>query len=210
MSESPRPLDQLVSEYGSDTEALIYRQVTVTGRYSTADEFFSIGRNYDGVTGTMVVTPFELEDGSLMIVVRGLVPVGTPGPPAVGFEPPPGEATLTGRIDDGEEPLRLGEPDPQDGVLRSISRIDLAYIDRWLPGEVLPISLVMTDQYPANTGALLVPIPPPELSEGRHLGYAIQWFAFSIIAVVGTAVLVRQAGMEKSTSEDDPEPAIHG
>ncbi len=209
MDEPPRSLEELIGVYGSDADALIYRQATVQGRYRLGDEFFSIGRNYDGVTGTMVVTPLELDDGSVMIVVRGLAPVGTPGPPAATFEPPTGTVTLTGRLDDGEEPLRLGEPDPDNGVLRSISRIDLAYIDRWLKGDVRSISLVMTNQSPANEGATLLSIPPPELSEGRHLGYAVQWFAFAIIAAVGTAVLVRQAGMRASTDENDPEQVPH-
>lgn len=209
MDEPPRTLEGLIGQYGADAEALVYRQALVTGRFRTADEFFSVGRSYDGLTGTMVLTPLELEDGSVMIVVRGLAPIDTPGPPAAAFEPPTGAVTLTGLLDDGEEPLRIGEPDPDNGVLKSISRVDLEYIDRWLPGKVLAISLVVTDQSPANAGEMLLPIPPPELSEGRHLGYAVQWFAFAIIAVVGTAVLVRQAGTGKPTAGNDREPTSH-
>ncbi len=209
MDEPPRTLEGLIGQYGTDPGALIYRQAIVTGRFRTSDEFYSVGRNYDGLTGTMLLTPLELEDGSVMIVVRGLAPIGTPGPPATAYEPPTGTVTLTGRLDDGEEPLRIGEPDPDNGVLKSISRVDLEYIDRWLPANVLPISLVMTDQSPASTGEMPLPIPLPELSEGRHLGYAVQWFAFAIIAVIGTAVLVRQAGTGKSTAGSDREPTSH-
>jgi surfeit locus 1 family protein len=33
-------------------------------------------------------------------------------------------------------------------------------------------------------------IEPPALDDGPHLSYAIQWFAFAVIAIVGAAALV--------------------
>jgi cytochrome oxidase assembly protein ShyY1 len=35
-------------------------------------------------------------------------------------------------------------------------------------------------------------VPLPELSEGPHLSYAIQWFSFAVVALVGSAILVRR------------------
>ncbi|MCL1586785.1 MAG: SURF1 family protein [Actinomycetia bacterium] len=202
----PRSLAALVGQFGTDPDDLVDRNAVVTGRYIGADEFFSVGRNYDGLTGTLVMTPLELDDGSIMIVVRGLVPVGTPGPPAAGYETPDGTVTLTGLIDDGEEPLRLGEPAPDDGVLSQISRVDLDYIDTWYDGEVLSIDLVLENQIPPNPGKSLIPVPRSELTEGRHLGYAVQWFAFAVIAVVGITALVWRAGTERTTDEASREP----
>jgi cytochrome oxidase assembly protein ShyY1 len=203
----PRPLAGLVGQYGTDPEELVDRKVVVSGRYIAAKEFFSVGRNYDGLTGTLVLTPFELDDGSVMIVVRGLVPVGTPGPPAPGYESPQGIVTLTGTIDDGEEPLRLGEPAPDDGVLSQISRVDLDYIDTWYDGDVLPIDLVLENQLPPDPGESPILVPRSELTEGRHLGYAVQWFAFAVIAVVGITALVWRAGSERTTDETSRELA---
>jgi cytochrome oxidase assembly protein ShyY1 len=203
----PQPLADLIIQYGTAPEELVDRTAVVTGRYMNADEFYSVGRNYDGLTGTLALTPLELEDGSIMIVVRGLVPVGTPGPPAAGYETPNGTVTLTGVIDDGEEPLRLGEPAPDDGVLSQISRVDLDYIDTWYDGEVLPIDLVLENQVPPNPGESPIPVPRSELTEGSHLGYAVQWFAFAVIAVVGIAALVWRAGNERAMDETAREPA---
>ncbi len=209
MEEPPRPFQGLVGRYGADPEALVYRQAIVTGRYLTADEFFSVGRNYDGVTGTLVMTPLELDDGSVMIIVRGLVPVGTAGPPAKGFQPPLGRVTLTGRIDDGEEPLRIGEPPPESGRIESISRVDLAYIDEWSDRGVLPVDLLLVSQQPPGGGEEPIRIPAPELTEGKHLGYAVQWFAFALVALVGAAVLVWQAGTEKASPATSQETTSH-
>jgi len=205
MVDEPRDLDVLVGQYGMDPDELIYRQAVVTGRYVSADEIFSIGRNYDGVTGSLVITPLQLDDGSIMMIVRGLVPVGTEGPPAQGYETPLGTVTLTGRLDDGEEPLRIGESPPESGVIEKISRVDLAYIDQWYGEDVLPVDLLLDTQQPDNQGAATFSIPAPELTEGKHLGYAIQWFAFAVMAAVGAGVLVWRAGTETSTTENEQE-----
>jgi surfeit locus 1 family protein len=192
--DAPRPLDALIAEFGDDPADLEYRRAIVEGVYRPDLEFFSIGRTFDDLTGTLVVTPLELADGSLLVVIRGLVPAGTPGPPAAGFATPDGRVILEGRIDDGEEPLRIGEPDPVGGTLRSISRIDLAYIDRWTEGDVLPISLVLDRQEPHTPEQTPVPMPEDEPTEGPHLGYAVQWAGFAIVALVGVMVLVWRAG----------------
>jgi cytochrome oxidase assembly protein ShyY1 len=207
IDNEPQPLADLMIQYGTEPEDLVDRAAVVTGRYINADEFYSVGRNYDGLTGTLVMTPLELDDGTIMIIVRGLVPVGTPGPPATGYETPNGTVTLTGVLDNGEEPLRLGEPAPNDGVLSQISRVDLDYIDTWYDGEVLPIDLVLENQVPPDPGESLIPVPRSELTEGSHLGYAVQWFAFAVIAVIGIAALVWRAGNERTTDEIAREPA---
>lgn len=197
-TDQPRALEALIGQIGMDPAELAYRQAFASGVYRTDLEFFSIGRTYDDVSGTLVATPLELVDGSLLIVVRGLVPSEVDGPPAAGYEPPSGEVSVVGRLDDGEEPTRLGEPDPEGGALTSLSRLDLEYIDTWIEGDVLPISLLLDEQMPASDPAP-TPVPPDELTEGSHLGYAIQWFAFAATVIVGVAILVRRAG---TTSDD--------
>ena len=207
-----RPIEGLIGQYGLSPIDLVDRAATVDGTYRTDLEFFSIGRTYGDLSGTLVVTPLELTDGQLLAVVRGIVPPGTEGPPAVGYEPPTGVVTVTGIVQDGEEPGRIAEPDPEDGVLRSISRLDLAFIDRWIDGDVLPISLTLVDQSPANPEGTPIPVPAAELTEGSHLGYAVQWFAFAIIVGVGVGYLIWRAGridsdvQVSSGSEPDRDP----
>ncbi len=204
----PDAFGELVARHGLEADELNHRAAAVTGVYRTDLEFFSIGRTVGDQTGVLVATPLELTDGSLLVVVRGLVPPGTAGPPAEGFEPPQGEVTVVGRLDDGEEPLRIGEPDPEGGVLRSLSRIDLAYVDRWIEGDVLPVSLVLAAQEPVNAAGDPVPLPPDELSEGSHLGYAIQWFGFAIIVAAGVGYLIWRAGTRQRDDSHDGSPVV--
>lgn len=197
-AEQPRALAALIGQIGMDPAELAFRPAIVEGEYRTDLEFFSIGRTYDDVTGTLVATPLQLSDGSLLTVIRGLVPAGTQGPPAVGYEPPQGQVSLVGRLDDGEEPSRLGESDPEDGKLTSLSRLDLEYIDAWIEGDVLPILLLLDEQTPASEPAPAT-VPSEALTEGSHLGYAVQWFAFAAIVVVGVGLLVRRAGTTRES-----------
>jgi cytochrome oxidase assembly protein ShyY1 len=206
---SPQELGALVTSLGRDPAALNHRPVIARGVYRDDLEFFSVGRTYGDASGTLVATPLELADGTLIVVVRGLVPSGTAGPPADGFAPPDGLVEVTGWLDDGEEPLRIGEPDPVDGVIRSISRIDLAYIDRWMDEEVADVSVVLDSEEPAPTEAVPIRIPLEELTEGSHLGYAIQWFGFAIIVMVGVGYLVWRAGTSRAPSSPVEEPTHH-
>lgn len=146
-------------------------------------------------------------DGTVLIVVRGLLPPGAAGPPAQGYEPPMGLVSLVGRIDDGEDPTRIGESAPEDGRLESLSRLDLVYIDRWLDGDVLPITLILEEQAPPDQNGTPLRMPQEELTEGSHLGYAVQWFAFTVIVVVGVAVLVYRAGRRDDPIEADRDGA---
>lgn len=204
--QEPRQLVSLVTQYGLGADALDHRPVTVEGTYRSDLEVISIGRTYGEVSGTMVVTPLELADGSLLMVVRGIVPTGTPGPPVEGYEVPSGRVVLEGRLDGGEEPLRLGEPDPADGKVKSISRIDLSYLDRWIAEDVLPVSLVLEAQVPPDPNGSPAPVPPDELTEGPHLGYAVQWFAFAVIVVGGVGGLIWRAGKDVEDDETEPDP----
>jgi hypothetical protein len=50
---------------------------------------------------------------------------------------------------------------------------------------------------PLGTGAAINPtrpvrIPLPSLDEGPHRSYAVQWFAFAAIALIGTGAVARK------------------
>ncbi len=193
IDEPARPLQTLRSELSDDPDQLAFRHTTAIGTYRPDDEFISIGRIYGRTAGTLVATPLDLEGGSVLIVIRGIVPGQTEGPPAVGYGVPTTPLVVEGRIATGEESSRIGEPDPPSGHLEELSRLDLAFIDSWVEGDVLPFMLLLDDQIPESEAAPIT-IPNEELTEGSHLGYAVQWFAFAVIAVVGLGFLLYRAG----------------
>jgi cytochrome oxidase assembly protein ShyY1 len=51
--------------------------------------------------------------------------------------------------------------------------------------------VIVLDGDPASHGRIPPRVPPPPLDEGPHKSYAIQWFSFAIIAVVGMFFFLR-------------------
>src|SRR5437867_6552852 len=66
--------------------------------------------------------------------------------------------------------------------------------DRRLPvvGQPLPPATALYRPLPPG----LIRWPIPEISDGPHLFYAIQWFSFAVIIVVGSLALARKRAAE--------------
>jgi cytochrome oxidase assembly protein ShyY1 len=171
-----------------------YSAVRASGRFDPAHEVLVYGRALDGEPGHWVVTPLVFDDGSGVLVVRGWVPFRYQSAPVDDAAPPEGEFTIRGFSlpDEGGS----GVPDAA-GVT---GRLGVRAIRSTLPYPVHPSPIQLTAQAVPQPGELPVPIGPPELSEGPHLSYAIQWFSFAAIAIGGAAVLLRR-------DRRDPRPA---
>src|SRR2546425_11436039 len=61
-----------------------------------------------------------------------------------------------------------------------------------LPFVIQQVSSSTAPDRPLEPG--LIRWPMPELSNGPHLSYAIQWFSFALIIVAGSLALARQRG----------------
>ncbi|HEX8453691.1 MAG TPA: SURF1 family protein [Longimicrobium sp.] len=199
MRQAPRPIDAaLVSEMRRDPARLAYRRVVARGRYLAAAEVVLRGRVEGGRPGVHLATPLLLDDGSILLVNRGWVPAADAVRPAERPAPPAGAVTVEGILQE--------VPITQDRGGRSISaRGDTAYrrLDRGeararLGSSVLPMYLQLLGDTAGAARSLPVAVPPPPLDEGPHLGYAIQWFSFALIGVVGLFVLLRRRGAAPS------------
>ena len=169
--------------------ARAFARASATGTYDTEHEVLVYGRDLDGQPGSDVVTPLLLPDGGAVLVLRGWVPFAMQEAPVAEAAPPAGEVTVDGTMlpDEGDGSNR---PD-ENGVVRTL---DVEGIASTVSYDVAPLPLRLTDQTPAQPSDLPRPEPPPQLSEGPHLSYAIQWFSFAAIALVGAAILVRREG----------------
>jgi surfeit locus 1 family protein len=180
-----------------------FREVTATGVYDDAATVVVRNRSLDGAPGAWLVTPLELAggDGAQVGVLRGFVSFADDG--SVAEAPAPeGEVVVEGLVVD---------PDSFDGTAPN----DLAPLlagDDVLPGLVRAESSTPPEPNAPGTDAAgrdaILPVPPPELSEGPHLGYAVQWFIFSAIAVIGYPLVLRRVvarrGKEVDDHADDP------
>ena len=156
------------------------RQLRARGIYDYAHERLWHGRSYEGIPGVDLITPLRLADGGAVLVDRGWAPS------------PDGYHVDEGayREADSADVLGLGMPAP-----RARGDVDPARLKDSVPYRLLPFVI---QQLPPST-ALNRPLPPglirwpaPELSDGPHLSYAVQWFSFAIIIVVGSVALLRK------------------
>jgi cytochrome oxidase assembly protein ShyY1 len=164
-----------------------YTAVRASGEFDPDREVLVYGRSLDGEPGHLVVTPLVFDDGTAVLVIRGWVPFDLQTAPVADAAPPTGELTIRGFLvpDEGD-----GSDVPDaNGV---IGRLDVKGIRSSLPYPVLPLAIQLTEQARPQHPDLPVLIPPEELSEGPHLSYAIQWFSFATIAVVGAVILLRR------------------
>jgi surfeit locus 1 family protein len=172
-----------------DPAALPYRHVMATGTYDRGHEWILSGRTQDGTAGNHVLTPLILNDGAAVVVDRGWVPLEDAGVPVSGTAAAPGgRVTVTGLAlppDDVSAPAISPAPN-------ITTRIDLGR--GGLPYRLLPVYVLLQTQDPPQD--LPAIIPPPILDEGPHLSYAIQWFAFATIAVIGGGILLNRERRE--------------
>jgi cytochrome oxidase assembly protein ShyY1 len=185
-------LDELVPDdaaVGDETlEDVEWRPVAASGRYLPDDEVRIVNRSQEGRAGDNVVTPLRLDDGRILLVARGFVPQGEQEAAA-----PDGEVAVEGRLRRSEVRHTGALSDPATGELSEAQRIDIPRLAEQLPEDVVPMYVELTSSQPAPAGPLPEPIVEPELGEGPHLSYAVQWFLFSTIAAIGWVLAVRRS-----------------
>lgn len=162
------PVGSLVDP-GDDADGLRFRAVTATGTFGVGS--VSLRATQDGVPGGLLYDTMRLRDGELVWVLRGFGAVvdGVVETPDL-----PGEVTVEG--------IAI----PIDRLPRTSQRV----LDDSLAGTAdrrLPVVVQAAAAEPP-----LAPVPPPDLDEGPHLSYAVQWFLFASVTVVGYPLLVRR------------------
>jgi len=195
------PIDELLAPGDGDgaVQTARYRRVTATGTYDPDATVVVRNRSQDGAAGAWLATPLVTASGDRVPVVRGFVGFAPDGE-AVDAAAPTGEVTVEGLVVD---PDRLDGTAPKD-VAPLLGEAGV------LPG----LLLAQSSSPPEPSGAApeeagpdsIVPVPTPELSEGPHLGYAVQWFIFSAIAVVGYPIVLRRVVFRRGKEVDDDAP----
>lgn len=189
-------LDEPASATEADPRSLEYRVASLEGTYDAERQVLLIGRVLAGRTGSHVLTPLRTRDGRAVLVDRGWVPQQAADPRSPPPAPPGGVVRVTGVLLPNERRGPSGSRAPA-GELRAIASLDVGRLEKQLPYPVGPLALLLREQVPppGPSDPKLAPLPP--LSEGPHLGYAIQWFGFAAVFLAGYAILLRRPGPKR-------------
>jgi surfeit locus 1 family protein len=192
-----------------DTTNLIFRRAIVEGRYDHDRAIVLPGRSLRGVPGVYLLTPALLPGGRTAVLVnRGWVPAADAMTVYLDSLRTPEEAQLTGLV--------LPFPDTRRKSTRKVSTArDTGFRHLWFspneeelraqfPYALLPFEVQALPEPAADNRRIPVRIPPPEQDNGPHLGYAIQWFSFALIFLVGWITLMLRRGEIRRVERVEP------
>jgi cytochrome oxidase assembly protein ShyY1 len=182
-TEPPQPLLELLQQYPMREDAQ-WRLATISGTYLEQSSINVVNVSQDGRAGYDPVSPLQLDDGRIVLVNRGFVPLDAPQPPT-----PSGEVEVTGRVRVSAERRTGAVSDPATGVLKEAQRIDIERLAQQLPSPVIDVYLEAIQSKPSDSEMLSI-IAPPIFGNGSHLGYVGQWLLFSLCAIGGWIALV--------------------
>ncbi len=187
-----------------DVEAQEYRRVRVRGTFDYANEIALRTQSRNGVAGVEIITPLQIAGSDQRVLVnRGWVPLLQYDAAAMQQYAVPGEVEIEGilrKTQRGTSAIGPVDRQPPNGRLDTWFRVDVARVAEQVPYPLLPFFI---EQLPVpNAPQLPDPQPDIQLSEGSHLRYALQWFSFAGIGLVGYATLVATRARQEA-----PQPA---
>ena len=176
----------------TDLPSLQDRLVIAQGEYDFAYQGIIKLQRWQGRAGVHVVAPLVLADGKTAILInRGWIPDDVIGQLADWNEP--GQVAINGYVSLSQSLNRDRNNTAASAAELAWFRVDIDQIQAQLPYTLLPFYVIEWIEG-EETADLPVPLPREiDLSEGSHLGYAIQWFTFSLMLGVGYLFLVRRS-----------------
>ncbi|GAA4018672.1 hypothetical protein GCM10022247_47870 [Allokutzneria multivorans] len=157
-----------------------WRQVRLTGTYLAEAETVARLRTVLGEAAFEVLTPMRLNDGRTVLVNRGFErPVNSVQIPDYDA-PPSGEVTVVGRlrVDGGggetREMVNVGKH-------KQVYSVSTAAVTAATGVQLEPGFVQLNPGQPGVRG----PLPLPNLDAGPHFSYALQWYGFGVMAILG-------------------------
>jgi surfeit locus 1 family protein len=182
-----------LAELPRDTASAHYTTVRVVGVYDFAHEIALVNRVRDGAPGVHLITPVRTAGADTAVLVdRGWVYA------------PDAETVDRAQWRESADVDAVGYvqelPTPEHGTVSlpghptQMRWLDPAAIAQLTGYPVTPYYVALIEDSASRARAVAAHAParilPPPLDDGPHLSYAIQWFAFALIAIVGPVVAI--------------------
>jgi cytochrome oxidase assembly protein ShyY1 len=191
-----------------------WRRVTATGTYLADQSVVIRYQTRQGASGVDIVTPLRTADGIALLVDRGWLATANQGADTVDAPAPPGgRVTVVGWV---RSDATGRSAEVSDGSARAVSsKAIAATLDEPVYGGFVDVE----SESPPPAKAL-ARTELPDLGNGPHFFYGLQWWFFGVLAVFGFFYLAyderkrleasRTAGSGPATSEGTEHPAVDG
>jgi cytochrome oxidase assembly protein ShyY1 len=197
-----QPYEQVFTRPVTDADQ--WQRVEARGTFDAQHQFVVRYRSNGDADGYEVVTPLRTATGAVL-VDRGFIPLqrGTQIP-SVAPAPPTGEVTVVGHVRRDEKGRRAATT-PVGNQMRLINSQAIAAT---VPYPIATGYIGLLTVQPEQQGGFQ-PIKLPELSEGPHFWYALQWFMFTAVAAAGIVVFIRgDLRARREEREDATQPRV--
>jgi surfeit locus 1 family protein len=188
VSETRLALPVVELPTAENPDSLRYRRAQARGVFDFERELVVVARSRRGVPAVHIVTPLRLRGGNAVLVERGLALSPDARTVDLNALNEPDTSSASGVL----LSLELGDSGSA-GWPRLVRGVDPMELQRFYPYRLFPLVLRRTTA-PATGPADLTPVPLPQRTNGPHLSYALQWFSFAAIALIGSWFLYRGLG----------------
>lgn len=179
-----------VTSLPPDTSLGHYRRVSATGALLYSREVVFAERSHDGAPGVDLLTPMRIAGHDTVVMInRGWVYSPDAATVTDSLWRESDSATVRGYAEtfSGKERAHAG------AALQRVHALDHAAVQALVGMPVAPYIVVQTSDSGAHKDSVPARLNVPALSEGPHESYAIQWFSFALVAVVGGVALARRS-----------------
>jgi surfeit locus 1 family protein len=185
------------SNTDADLENMEYRSIIVRGRYDHSKQVVLRNQAWESQLGVHLLTPLIIDDGNQVVLIdRGWIPFEDFTSEDMAKYNETGLIEVRGMIRLSQSKAEIGGrtdqiPEPGDDPLLAWNLVNVEGIASQTSYPFLPVYI---QQAPAPNweGLPYRSVPKLELTEGPHLGYAIQWFIFAVILAAGYPLYIRR------------------
>jgi surfeit locus 1 family protein len=174
----------------ADLARMEYRPAKVHGFYDFSQQVALRNQAWDNQGGVHLITPLRIEGSQQAVLVdRGWVPVEDFSSSDWSAYDEPGLVEVEGVIRASQAKPDFGRrsdtlPAPGEPPLKAWNFVNVQGIARQMPYALLPVYVQQVPD-PAWSAMPYRSAPELDLSEGPHQGYALQWFTFAALLLVG-------------------------
>jgi cytochrome oxidase assembly protein ShyY1 len=179
LSLAPKKIDSVSQMSGLKQ----WEKIELTGSY-LSDQSKLVRKQYlENNLGFWVITPFKIQNGENILVNRGWIPIGSSASSNQSIPlAPVGTVNLEGYL----QPFNDSITQPKDLPLNQVNTIDYKYFESEIANNFY---VQVAKSSPMDNQVAIIPLP--ELSNGPHFSYAIQWILFALLLPIGWYVLLK-------------------
>ena len=160
-----------------------WQKVSIKGEFINSDAKLLRRQYLESSLGFWVITPLKLDNDQVILVNRGWIPIAESSTSQQEIpSSPQGDVTIIGYV----QTLKDTRREPEDLPLNQINYLNSTNFSSQ------PLStnyLQLASMTPIDNQVAIIPLP--ELSNGPHFSYAIQWILFALMLPIGWYVLLK-------------------